>query len=288
MRTVKVKTEKLLKIILIITLFINGGRKLNAQIIYGEGMQSPIEFEGEFLDSTERVVYYRYNVVKEDIRNKITQEENTLILQLGKKYNKFIDLGKIKADSLESKIKEERNYLDHKEATERSAYWNQRQLNKSTIKNLETNRYLVRSRFDMGKFEYEMGVPDFKWKIESDKKELLGYMVQKATLNYAGRIWTAWYAEEFPVSEGPYIFEGLPGLILEMYDADDNFHFTAIGIENKKMSIYKSIEKDIDKTNRAKYFETERKFHENPELYNSSYKAYGFDEIPYNPIEIVK
>jgi hypothetical protein len=36
------------------------------------------------------------------------------------------------------------------------------------------------------------------------------------------------------MTEGPYIFSGLPGLIMEISDSTDNFHFTINGFEQVK------------------------------------------------------
>jgi GLPGLI family protein len=55
--------------------------------------------------------------------------------------------------------------------------------------------------------------------------------VQKATLRYGGRDWIAWFCPEIPLSDGPYKFCGLPGLILKVYDNRMHYIFEAISIE---------------------------------------------------------
>lgn len=52
------------------------------------------------------------------------------------------------------------------------------------------------------------------------------FNLQKATARYGGRNWIAWFTEEIPISEGPYKFNGLPGLIFEIYDDKENYKFT--------------------------------------------------------------
>lgn len=39
------------------------------------------------------------------------------------------------------------------------------------------------------------------------------------------------------MAEGPYKFHGLPGLIIEIYDAKNHYHFKLIGIEKIKTEI---------------------------------------------------
>ena len=52
-----------------------------------------------------------------------------------------------------------------------------------------------------------------------------------ATSDFRGRRWTAWFATDIPVSDGPWKLGGLPGLILEAYDKGHQYTFTAVGLE---------------------------------------------------------
>ncbi|SFI27820.1 GLPGLI family protein [Halpernia frigidisoli] len=64
------------------------------------------------------------------------------------------------------------------------------------------------------------------WKISDEKMDLNGDKVQKATTDFGGRIWTAWFSENIKISDGPYKFYGLPGLILKLEDASGDYGFT--------------------------------------------------------------
>ena len=61
------------------------------------------------------------------------------------------------------------------------------------------------------------------WKIENEKKKIGEYEAQKATTEFGGRKWTAWFTESIPFPDGPYKFSGLPGLIVKIEDAEKNF-----------------------------------------------------------------
>lgn len=63
------------------------------------------------------------------------------------------------------------------------------------------------------------------WKIASEQKTIGKYKVQKAETNYGGRNWVAWFTTELPFSNGPYIFGGLPGLIISIQDTDNHYSF---------------------------------------------------------------
>lgn len=79
-----------------------------------------------------------------------------------------------------------------------------------------------------------------KWKIEKEKKTIGKYTVRKAVTEYGGRNWTAWFAQEIPLSFGPYVFHGLPGLVLEV--SDDNQEFVFKFLYSKNSSFTKTID----------------------------------------------
>ncbi len=58
-----------------------------------------------------------------------------------------------------------------------------------------------------------------------------GYNVRKAVADYMGRSWTVWYTEEVPLPYGPWLFYGLPGLIIMATDSEELFIFRYMGME---------------------------------------------------------
>ena len=70
-----------------------------------------------------------------------------------------------------------------------------------------------------------------QWTMTDSTREVLGYTCQQATADFRGRHWTAWFATDIPVSDGPWKLGGLPGLILEAYDKGHQYTFTAVGLE---------------------------------------------------------
>lgn len=92
-----------------------------------------------------------------------------------------------------------------------------------------------------------------KWKIlEDSTKTILGYDCQQATADYHGRKWVAWFTYDIPVSNGPWKLGGLPGMIMEAYDTNNEHCFEINGLEQCDMPI-------IDITKSHKYKATERK-----------------------------
>lgn len=70
-----------------------------------------------------------------------------------------------------------------------------------------------------------------KWILKNETKDIAGYSSKLAQLEYGGRLWNAWYTTEVPTPDGPYIFAGLPGLILQVSSADGQYSFTVNSVE---------------------------------------------------------
>ncbi|MDQ0475930.1 GLPGLI family protein [Chryseobacterium sp. MDT2-18] len=77
----------------------------------------------------------------------------------------------------------------------------------------------------------------FNWKIENQKEKIGAYNTQKATTEYGGRKWTAWFTTDIPLQDGPYKFYGLPGLIVKVNDDGNNYSWELKG--NKKVPDFK-------------------------------------------------
>ena len=97
----------------------------------------------------------------------------------------------------------------------------------------KTNSFNNNSYFSSG-YDYFL-IPSedkIQWKIEKEKKIIQNHTLQKATTDFGGRKWTAWFENEIPFQEGPYKFRGLPGLIFEICDSENIFHYILIKSEN--------------------------------------------------------
>ncbi|WP_312392377.1 GLPGLI family protein [Chryseobacterium sp.] len=75
---------------------------------------------------------------------------------------------------------------------------------------------------------------DFHWTILDEKKKIDNYNCQKAEVDYGGRKWIAWFTNEISMQEGPYVFHGLPGLIVKICDEKLNYDFELSQIRDFK------------------------------------------------------
>ena len=84
---------------------------------------------------------------------------------------------------------------------------------------------------------YSLPIENLDWKIAKDKLKIGGFNCQKAELNYGGRSWTAWFTSEIPLQEGPYVFHGLPGLIIKISDKTSDYNFELAKIKKNSNPI---------------------------------------------------
>lgn len=84
-----------------------------------------------------------------------------------------------------------------------------------------------------------------KWITVNEKKMISDIECYKATTDFRGRKWEAWYAPSIPYSFGPWKFYGLPGLIILIHDESKRYNFAVKKIENLKENIYKDKLKQV-------------------------------------------
>ena len=79
-------------------------------------------------------------------------------------------------------------------------------------------------------YEYEESIDSLRWQIREDTLHFANWVCQRADLEYGGRVWTAWFAPDIPIFDGPYKFAGLPGLIVKISDEKEfwNFELTSL------------------------------------------------------------
>ncbi|MGO4709937.1 GLPGLI family protein [Chryseobacterium sp. 2TAF14] len=77
---------------------------------------------------------------------------------------------------------------------------------------------------DMSKYKVSDN-REMNWKILPDKEKIGDFNTQKASLYFAGRLWTAWFVSDIPIQDGPYKFHGLPGLIIKIEDKTKSHAF---------------------------------------------------------------
>ena len=120
----------------------------------------------------------------------------------------------------------------------------------------------------------EEAVPDFGWRVLDEWKEVLGYRVRRAECSFRGRDYVAWFAPELPLSEGPWKFCGLPGLILEVYDTRLQYHYVLQGLTVADSGIRVEMpDAQYIRTDVGSYLRTLKRYTGNPMLFDIDMSA---------------
>lgn len=91
-------------------------------------------------------------------------------------------------------------------------------------------------------------IPLQQWHLSQETKKIGGYLCKKATTQFRGRNYTAWYTEDLPVLGGPWKFDGLAGLILEVASNDGYISIKARAISPQK-GIFPTFPVELTKQN---------------------------------------
>ena len=175
----------------------------------------------------------------------VWKEDN--ILQIGQKLSKFYSLKSWQLDSLASQPNSEQEILKRKMkalSTPSKGLTQYEQMWQSTFpsygqryviyKNYPEDNIMVQDAMEQKYFLYNDTLNNQLWQLEEETQTILGYHCQKAVCNWRGRDYTAWYTEEIPMSDGPYKFCGLPGLIVQVYDKDHEYEWILKGIQREQ------------------------------------------------------
>lgn len=168
-----------------------------------------------------KLFIYNYKFIPDSTNHQNVRDE-LMILNTQKDRSEFYSLEKYSSDS--TQLAESRKGL-------MAMPFNKEMISERVIKYPQSNLidYITFMSWDKYLVKEEM---DLKWKLENEFSKILIYDVQKATTEFAGRKWTAWFTKEIPIQDGPYKFKNLPGLILKVEDTNKNHVFELKGIKN--------------------------------------------------------
>jgi len=123
-------------------------------------------------------------------------------------------------------------------------------------KDYRNNEIRVRDNISIHSFMYTDELKPQEWTILSDTMTILGYPSQKAICHFRGRDWEAWFTPEIPISEGPWNFYGLPGLVTKLHDIQNHYSFELTGFQVINESIDIKIPTATQKIERKEFLRT--------------------------------
>ena len=180
----------------------------------------------------------------------------------------------------------------------RSDYWNEIQYTDIYIEGETATEYHTMPHGFQGENGYLTShYPSQNWTLSDDTASILDHKCQKATCHWRGRDFVAWFASDIPIRRGPWLFGGLPGLILKIYDKDRHYTFEAVTIQRGKQPIIRYAYDSYRKGSRERYLKLNHDL--NAEYKNTIGRMGGMmknaagewvpssgGKIPYEPLEL--
>ncbi|ROI13862.1 MULTISPECIES: GLPGLI family protein [Epilithonimonas] len=201
-------------------------------------------------------------------------------LYIGDEISVFQSAGKIQQDSMWANLNyipgTVLNYSDYK-----SAKFDFTVIKKSGSNTLRFQEALIGGSL----VGYDEKLKLMDWKILPETKKISNYSCKKAICNFRGRNYTAWFTEEIPFQDGPYKFNGLPGLIVKIYDEKNYFSFELVSFLKKQRTII--LKNDLHTVENKKFYKTKID-RLNAVISNSPNVSIDQKRKPiiYNPIEL--
>lgn len=172
---------------------------------------------------------YRVNYVLDTSAMKRKTEITTLYINQNQT-SYFFSQNFQKSDSVRKQI-----LIQHAQTTAKEFSYQSGSLPKTEFKlfiekKYSTQEIKVFKHIHVSNYAYSLK-NSLDWQLYPDTLKIKNYICNKATVKLEGRDCIAWYTPEIPISDGPYKFWGLPGLILKVADTENHYEFSLESFE---------------------------------------------------------
>jgi len=210
------------------------------------------------IEAMELIATYSLKWQEDSLNSDFIRQEDMLLF-IGKNISKFTSENSYILDTIFRKLSSwnEFNALtsDRNNQLPHSAF------RYKILKNYPKSKITCMEHSLDGTFKYEENLELVNWQLVGDTATIAGYKAQKAICIFGGRKWEAWFSPELPFNDGPYKFNGLPGLIVKIFDTQMHYEFELISIKkprNKLMIDYE--EKSYIEATKFEFFRAEDDF----------------------------
>ncbi|MDR2408054.1 MAG: GLPGLI family protein [Bacteroidales bacterium] len=198
------------------------------------------------IDSCKYCITYKYEFFTDTLKK--IKYYDSKILEIGEKFTRYSSISADKIDSVFFTVQQGKGRKNYKNIAidginpVLEAGLNQKEIpmREDVYINYPAKELMTVSiNFHSLEYIYKEPVFKFAWKIQSDTTSILGYKCLKATTTFRGRNYEVWFTPFIPIRQGPWKFNGLPGLILKATDTNGYFEWRATGIEKpQNIAIY--------------------------------------------------
>jgi len=178
-------------------------------------------------DTAQVLVHYKFTHVR-DTTNRANPYTENMVLIVGRSASAYKSYdGQLENALFKKQLAEQRASspdgnvrINRNSTASGTAYYQFPNENKLFVNEHLLNSYLI-----------ENPMPALDWNISSDTATMGGLHCQKATTHFKGRDYTAWFCPDLPIHTGPWKLNGLPGVIVEAYDAKKDVVFKFDSVE---------------------------------------------------------
>lgn len=222
--------------------------------------QLRFDYPIEKLEPVKIIATYTIKYQQDSLNPNFIKQEDMLLF-LGQQKSLFVSSGSYSYDTVMRRLSSTHEYQNFILSSQRQNY--RTSFRFWIFKNYPYGKITCHDHVIGGMFKYIEDIDLFNWQLTNDTATIQGYKSQKATCNFGGRSWIAWFSPEIPYSDGPYKFNGLPGLILKVADTKNHYVFVleSIGRPPKELMIDYRV-KDFMETTKYGFFSAEDSFRE--------------------------
>jgi GLPGLI family protein len=219
-------------------------------------------------------------------------EENVMLLQIGTHTSKYVNVFQFFSDSI---------VFTEKELSVQKAKIGKTPRSKILLflfKGYPAGKITFIDYIGLDRHLYEEDLVSPEWQLGEEAATISGYACKNARTFFRGREYEAWYTTEIPISEGPWKFTGLPGLILKISDTRNHFFWECVSLEKSKGidEIFFVTKRTLFKITHAQFLERMQRYMDSPGAYVNGNPVAGigtyafppkaYEKRPYNPIEL--
>jgi GLPGLI family protein len=191
-------------------------------------------------DTAQILVHYKFSHII-DTNNRAHPHTENMVLFVGKASSSY--------KSYDTQLQNELYRKQFQEQLNNSAGGNFRLDRNITGSGTEyyqftNSRKLVRKEVLLDAYIIDDVLPVINWHISSNTANFDELHCQKATCHFKGRDYIAWFCPDLPVRVGPWKLNGLPGVIMEAYDAKKEVVFKFDRVEKAVLGAHMQQIKD--------------------------------------------
>lgn len=202
--------------------------------------------ENKVIDKLKYTITYRTKSVRDttktDSEGRYDYENDDMQLEVGEKVSYFYSATRRAYEEELRKSVDANNIAIPTSTSARGS------ISMDFYRNYPTGKSTYLDKVIREKFRITEPLEQPQWDIIADStKQILNYDCQMARCTFKGRTWTAWFAADIPLDNGPWKLCGLPGLILRAYDSKQQYIFDCVGMKQAKEDENITYNSDFDK-----------------------------------------